>query len=63
MRKEDPFFNTRKKIGLYPIKPKHILTWFDGDYYPSEDEIVNLERERELAARDFLKNELKWTHH
>ena len=60
--KNDIFFNSRRKLGLYPIKAKHILTWFDGDYFPSEDEIDNLDRERDLAARDFLKNELKWTH-
>ena len=62
LRKEDVFFNSRRKIGLYPIKAKHILTWFDGEYYPREDEIVNLYRERDMAFRDLLKNELKWTH-
>ena len=29
---------------------------------PAEDEIENIDRERDLAAWDFLRNELKWTH-
>ena len=51
-----------KKNRIISYKAKNIPTWFNGEYYPSEYEIVNLYRERDLAAKDFLKNELKWTH-
>ena len=46
---------------LWPVKAKHICTLAEGDYYPSSEEIPNLDRERYLAAVDYLENELKWT--
>ena len=58
---EDLFNHSRKIIGFWPIKAKHILSWFDGQYYPTSDEIPKMENERMLATKDFLKCELKWS--
>ena len=57
---EDLFLDVRWTLGLWPVKPAHILTWVEGDYYPSVDDIVDLEKERALAVNEFLKCELKW---
>ena len=47
-------------IGLYPVKPNHILKWSNSDYSPCEDDIPNLTEERNIAAKKFLELELKW---
>ena len=47
-------------FGLYPVKERHITSWSEEDYTPTIDDIPNLHRELLLAARDFLRKELKW---
>ena len=47
-------------IGLWPIKARHIMSWYEGEYFPRSDEIPNMDKERFLAAKDILKLELKW---
>ena len=57
--KIDYFSHAQKVIGLWPIKPKHILTWYEGDYYPTVDDIPKMDRERKIAVNNYLKNESK----
>ena len=44
--KIDYFSHARKVICLWPIKPKHILTWYEGDYYPIVNDIPKMDREK-----------------
>ena len=56
----DLFHEARKSIGLYPIKPNHILKHHQGEYYPCVDDIPTLYEEIWMAAKEFLAEELKW---
>ena len=58
---EDILAEARKVIGLYPVKPRHILKWNTNEYSPCEDDIPSLEEERRQAALYFLHLELKFT--
>ena len=57
----DLFKEARRMIGLYPVKARHIIDFHEGEYTPCVDDIEKMDGERELAARDFLKKELKWS--
>ena len=56
----DLFAEARRCIGLYPVKPRHILDFHDGNYELSSDDIPQLHNLRDLAAKEFLNKELKW---
>ena len=56
----DLFADARRCIGLYPVKPRHILDFHEGDYDISSDDIPQLHNLRDLAAKEFLYKELKW---
>ena len=56
----DLFAEARKCVGLFPVKAKHILDFHTGDYDISNEDIPQLPDLRDLAAREFLFNELKW---
>ena len=59
-REIDIFAEARKVIGLFPTKSRHILDFHQGKYTPSLDDDPKLNKERFLAAKDFLKKELTW---
>ena len=50
----------RRCIGLYPVKPSHILKNHEDDYEISTDDIPLLHNLRDLAAKEFLNKELNW---
>ena len=56
----DLFAEARKCVGLFPVKAKHILDFHTGDYEISNEDIPQFPDLRDLAAREFLLNELKW---
>ena len=57
---EDILADARKVIGLYPVKPRHILKWNTNEYSSCDDDIPTLEEERRQAALTFLQLELKY---
>ena len=56
-REVDLFSEARKVIGLFPVKPRHILEHHQGDYTPSLEDVPQLNAERLLAALEFLRKE------
>ena len=48
-------------MGLFPVKPRHILDHHQGDYTLSLEDVPQLNAERLLAAKEFLRKELKWS--
>ena len=56
----DIFLNGRRKIGLWPVKLKHITSWKDGGEKYIEKDVNDLVKERDYAAPEFFNKKLKW---
>ena len=56
----DLFGEARRCIGLYPVKARHILDFHEGAYEMSAEDIPQQHELRNLAAKEFLNEELKW---
>ena len=57
----DLFSEARRRIGLFPVRARHILDFHEGNYSISPEDIPQLHDLRLLAGKEFLKKELKWT--
>ena len=56
----DLFGEARRCIGLHPVKARHILDFHDGPYDLTPDDIPQQHELRNMAAKEFLPDELKW---
>ena len=54
------FIDARRCIGLFPVKARHILYFYEGDYAISPEDIPQYPELRLQAAKEFLLKELKW---
>ena len=55
----DLFGEARRCIGLHPVKARHILEFHDGPYNLTADDIPQQHELRNMAAKEFLTDELK----
>ena len=53
-RNIDLFSDARRCIGLFPVKARHIVDFYEGDYAISPEDIPQYPELRLQAAKEFL---------